>query len=90
VFEEPDDSTALEAESTALGAELTALGARLTALGTRLTALGTVSTTPPDEMTTLLRGNCASAWPDSARTNAVVVVIVLTEFIRLNLRGCPA
>ena len=89
-LEEPDDSTALPADSTALGAASTALGARLTALGTRLTVLGTVSTTPPDDLTTPLRLLCANAQPDSARTNAVVVVIVLTEFITLDLLGCPA
>jgi hypothetical protein len=70
----PDESTALEAELTALGARSTALGARFTALGTESTAPREESTAPP----------WASAWPDSARTNAAAVVIVLTEFIRLD------
>ena len=74
-----DTPTALRAESTALGTESTALGTELTALGTELTAPLEESTAPP----------CANALLDSARPNAAVVVIVLTEFIRLDLLNCP-
>jgi hypothetical protein len=75
-----DASTALRAESTALGTELTALG-------TELTAPLEESTAPPERLA--LSAPCANALLDSARTNAAVVVIVLTEFIRLDLLNCP-
>ena len=82
-----DASTALRAESTALGTESTALGTELTALGTELTAPLEEPTAPPER--SALSAPCASALLDSARTNTVVVVIVLTEFIRLDLLNCP-
>jgi hypothetical protein len=82
-----DASTALRAESTALGTESTALGTELTALGTELTAPLEESTAPPERLA--LSAPCANALPGSARTNAAAVVIVLTEFIRLDLLNCP-
>lgn len=84
----PDRSTALGARSTALGARSTALGAALTALGAEFTAPRDESTAPPSGgASVLLRPSVlwASAWPDSATTSAAAVVIVLTEFIRLDL-----
>jgi hypothetical protein len=91
---EPDEPPRLD-RSTALGARSTALGARSTALGTALTAPRAELTAPRDESTAppsggvsvLLRPSVvwASASPDSARTSAAVVVIVLTEFIGLDL-----
>jgi len=89
-----DAPTALRAESTALGTESTALGTESTALGTELTAPGTELTAPLEESTApperlALSAPCANALPDSARTNAAAVVIVLTEFIRLDLLDCP-
>jgi hypothetical protein len=93
-FEEPEELRGLD-RSTALGARSTALGARSTALGAALTALGAELTAPRDESTAppsggasaLLRPSVlwASAVPDSARTNAAAVVIVLMQFIRLDL-----
>lgn len=84
----PDRSTALGARSTALGARSTALGAALTAPREELTAPRDESTAPPSgRASALLRPSVlwANAWPDSARTNAAAVVIVLTEFIGLDL-----
>jgi hypothetical protein len=83
-----DDSTALGARSTALGARSTALGAALTAPRAELTAPREASTAPPSGgASALLRRSVvwARAKPDSARTNAAAVVIVLTEFIGLDL-----
>jgi hypothetical protein len=83
-----DGSTALGARSTALGVRSAALGARLTALGADFTALRDESTAPPSGgASVVLRPSvlCANAVPDSTRTNAAVVVIVLTRFIRLDL-----
>lgn len=93
-FEESEEVPRLDC-STALGVRSTALGARLTALGVRLTALGAESTALRDESTAPLSRAasvplrpgmlCASAVPDSVRTSAAVVVIILTEFIGLDL-----
>jgi hypothetical protein len=83
-----DDWTALGVRSTALGVRSAALGAALTALRAELTAPREESTAPPSGgASVLLRPSVvwASAWPDSARTNAAVIVIVLTELIGLDL-----
>jgi hypothetical protein len=71
---EGEDSTAPLEDSTAPLEDSTALGADWTALP-RAAPLVPLSPRLP----------CASAQPDSARTNAAVVAIVLMDFIRLDL-----
>ena len=56
--------------------------------------LGTESATPLEESTAppegiVLSVTCANALLESARTNAAIVVIVLTQFIGLDLVKCP-